>query len=61
MITYTLIFLTIFTVSEVFFPHENLLYTEDDGTLTRHDLLRDTVYDKDTGLINYTIFDIYGW
>jgi len=58
--TYALLFLTIFTVSEVFFPHENLLYTEDDGTLTRHDLPRDTIYDEQ-GFIRYEIYDLYGW
>lgn len=60
MITYTLIFLTIFTVSEVFYPSEDLLYLEDDGTYTRHDLPRDTIYDENN-LIRYEIFDIYGW
>ena len=59
--TYALIFLTIFTVSEVFYPHENLLYTEDDGTLTRHDLPRNgTVFNED-GYINPLIYDLYGW
>jgi hypothetical protein len=58
--TYALLFLTIFTVSEVFYPHENLLYTEEDGSLTRHDLPRDTVFDEQ-GYIEPLIYDIYGW
>jgi hypothetical protein len=58
--TYALIFLTIFTVSETWFKHESLYYTEDDGSLTRHDLARDTVFDED-GYINPLIYDLYGW
>jgi hypothetical protein len=59
--TYALLFLTIFTVSETWFKHESLYYTEDDGvTLTRHDLPRDTVFDEQ-GFIRYEIYDLYGW
>jgi hypothetical protein len=47
-------------VSEKFYPHEVLLYTEDDGSLTPHYLPRDTIYDEQ-GFIRYEIFDLYGW
>jgi hypothetical protein len=59
--TYALLFLTIFTVSETWFKHESLYYTEDDGTLTRHDLPSNgTVFNED-GYINTLIYDLYGW
>jgi len=60
MIATTLLFFSFIFVSEKYFPHEVLLYQEDDGTYTQHFLPRDTVFDEN-GMIRYEIFDIYGW
>jgi hypothetical protein len=58
--TYALLFLTIFTVSEVFYPHHSLMYATDTGELVRHDLSHDTVFNEE-GYINPLIYDLYGW
>lgn len=58
--TYALIFISFVFISETFYPHENLIYVEDNGDMTMHYLPHETVFDE-KGLINYTIFDLYGW
>jgi hypothetical protein len=48
------------TFLQINYPHEVLIYTEDDGSQTKHYLPRDTIYDEN-GYIRSGIYEIYGW
>jgi len=60
MITYAILFFGFVFVSEKYYPHEVLIYTEDDGSQTKHYLPRDTIYDEQ-GYIRSGIYEIYGF